>query len=273
MAEGWERQVGDLYRLDPDDFVPARNELAKQVRNEDRRAATAIRNLSKPTLAAWALNQVAHTSPELVAAVLASTDELSSAQQRALAGDRGPLKAAAETRRKAIASATDAAVAALEGAGRAGEAHREALRNTLEAASLDTVARGLLEGGRLEHEMDPPAIFAGFPPEPDPTVPGDRDLTDLADPAELEREARRARAEAEDLAELAATARERAHEAAQALREARDAVQAAERRLSEAQRELQRAVDGAKTASLRAAEVERRAEDAERRAADLESRL
>lgn len=270
MAEGWERQVGDLYRLDPDDFVPARNELAKQVRNEDRRAATAIRNRSKPTLAAWALNQVAHTRPELVAAVLASTDELSSAQQRALAGDRGPLKAAAETRRKAIASATDAAVAALEGAGRAGEAHREALRNTLEAASLDTVARGLLEGGRLEHEMDPPAIFAGFPPEPDPTVPGDREP---GDPEELQREARRARAEAEDLAELAATARERAHEAAQKLREARDAVQDAERRLSEAQRELQRAVDGAKTASLRAAEVERRAENAERRAADLESRL
>lgn len=276
MAERWEKQIGALYRLDPDEFVAARNELAKEVRGEDRKAATAIRNLAKPTIVAWAVNQVALAQPKLVARVLAATANLQGAQDKAVGGDRAALKAATDRRRKAVAAVVDAAVAALSEAGRAGESHREAIRNTVEAASLEEDAGALLQAGRLEHELDAPATFGGLGgfggfagsdvvEAADPAPVPQRAL----DPEEIEREARRARAEAEDLAELAATARERAQEAAQQCRDARAAVDAAETQLKDAKRDLERAMDAAKTTSMRAAEIERKAEDAKARAAEL----
>ena len=279
MAERWQEQIGALYRLDPDEFVAARNELAKEVRAEDRKAATAIRNLVKPTVAAWAINQVALSKPKAVTGVVQATVDLQAAQERALGGDRAALKAATDKRRKAVAAVVDAAVAALSAAGRAGEAHREAIRNTVEAASLDSGAAALLAAGRIEHEMDAPATFGGLDasesvdvaPAPQRTrrERSPKQATTADDAEELEREARRARAEAEDLAELAATARERAQDAAQQCRDARLAVDAAEAQLKDAKRDLDRAMDAAKTTSMRAAEIERRAEDAKARAEEL----
>lgn len=286
MAETLESQVEALYRLDPEDFVAARNELAKQVRGQDRKAASTIRNLAKPTVAAWAINQVSLNSPELVDQAIAATDDLRAAQDAAVGGDRSALRAATDKRRQAIAAVVDAAVGALDRKGRAGETHREAIRNTVEAASLDPSAAEVLRAGRLEHEMDAPATFGSLadisPDEPTsrserrsrrarqeagaPTAPEE-------DPEELQREARRARAEAEDLADLATTARERAQEAAQTLRDAREAVEEAEGRVKEAKRDLDRAMDAAKTTSMRAAEIERRAEEARRRSEQLEAAL
>lgn len=281
MAEPWETKAEALYRLDPEDFVAARNELAKDVRAKDRKAASAIRNLAKPTVAAWAINQVALNKPKLMDAVLGATRDLRAASEQALGGDRAPLKSATDSRRKAISAVVDAAVSTLEAKGRAGESHRETIRNTVEAASLDETMAPILQAGRLDHEMDAPAIFGGLtsmPSEPSPSPRSERRArrsraTEAPedDPEEVLREARRARADAEDLAELAATARERAQEAAQAMREAREAVQAAEAQLKDAQRALDRAMDGAKSTSLRASEIERDAEEARVRAEQLEA--
>ena len=283
MADDWEARVKALYRLDPEEFVAARNELAKEIRGEDRKAASAIRNLVKPTVVAWAINQVALTKPKLVAAVLSATDDLRSAQDKAFAGDRGALKTATESRRKAIASVVDAAIGVLDAKGRTGESHREAIRNTVEAASVEPAAAEVLQEGRLEHEMDAPATFGSleaFAAEaPSPRSErrarrkADTATAPEEDPEELRREARRARAEAEDLAELAATARARAQEAAQVLKEARQAVEAAEAQVKEAKRDLDRKMEAAKTTSMRAAEVERSAEEAKARCEQLEAAL
>jgi hypothetical protein len=278
MAAGWDNKIEALYRLDPDEFVAARNELAKQARGDDRKMATAIRNLDKPTVAAWGINQVALSKPKLVSGVVATTHDLQMAQEKALGGDRAALKAATDKRRKAVGAVVDAAIAALEAIGRAGESHREAIRNTIEAASLDAAASELLQAGRIEREMDAPAIFGGLAPI-EPAAPAARrergGRKTKAEPAEdseeLQRDARRARAEAEDLSELAATARERAQEAGQAMREAREAVDAAEAQLKEAKRGLDRAMDAARQTSLRASEIERRAEEAQAHAEQLEA--
>ena len=280
MAAGWEKQIEALYRLDPDEFVAARNELAKESRAADRKVASRIRNLNKPTIAAWAINQVALSKPKLVAAAISTMGDLQAAQEKALGGDRAALKSATQKRRKAVAAVVDAAVAALEGIGRGGESHRDAIRNTVEAASLDDEASELLQAGRLEHEMDAPAVFGGLAavePAPPPARArrerGGRKDAPAEEVEELEREARRARAEAEDLAELAVTARVRAQEAALALREAREAVDGAEAQLKEAKRGLDRAMDAARTTSLRAAEIERRAEEAQAQAEELTAGL
>src|SRR3712207_7897182 len=55
-------------------------------------------------------------------------------------------------RRKAVSAVVDAAVQALQGLGRGGEQQRDAIRNTVEAASLDAEAAALFEAGRLRSE-------------------------------------------------------------------------------------------------------------------------
>ncbi|MEP6594233.1 MAG: hypothetical protein ABJC51_11100, partial [Acidobacteriota bacterium] len=47
-------EIDRLYQLPPEEFTAARNALAKSAGTE----AAAIRQLAKPPLAAWAVNQV-----------------------------------------------------------------------------------------------------------------------------------------------------------------------------------------------------------------------
>lgn len=51
--------VDALYDLHPSEFVAARNDLAKRIRADDREASDEIRKLTKPSVAAWALNTAA----------------------------------------------------------------------------------------------------------------------------------------------------------------------------------------------------------------------
>jgi hypothetical protein len=63
-AKGRESQnvpvADDLYALPPGEFTRARDERAKGLRKEGRRdEADEVKALRKPTVAAWALNQLA----------------------------------------------------------------------------------------------------------------------------------------------------------------------------------------------------------------------
>ncbi len=61
----------DLYRLPLADFIPARDALAKSLRAAgDRNGAAAVKQLRKPMLAAWALDQAARQYPDEVARLL-----------------------------------------------------------------------------------------------------------------------------------------------------------------------------------------------------------
>src|ERR671929_31286 len=54
----------DLYGLPLDAFVPERDALAKRLRADNRREdAAAVRALRKPSVAAWAANQVLRSQP------------------------------------------------------------------------------------------------------------------------------------------------------------------------------------------------------------------
>ncbi|HEX8206307.1 MAG TPA: hypothetical protein VF587_09635, partial [Solirubrobacteraceae bacterium] len=58
--------VDALYCRPLDEFVPARAELAKALRADGRRdEAAAVAKLPKPSVAAWAVNQVVRTQPAL----------------------------------------------------------------------------------------------------------------------------------------------------------------------------------------------------------------
>ena len=54
-----------LFDVEPKQFIAARDALAKELRSRgERDAATEVKTLRRPTVAAWALNQVArHDAP------------------------------------------------------------------------------------------------------------------------------------------------------------------------------------------------------------------
>ena len=55
-----EREIDELFDLPLDEFTAARNDLAKRLKRDgDEDAAEQVRSLPKPSIAAWAVNQLA----------------------------------------------------------------------------------------------------------------------------------------------------------------------------------------------------------------------
>jgi hypothetical protein len=215
-----------LYDERPEDFVAARNTLAKSLRADKRRDdAKAVADLRKPSVASWALNQVARRRSALVDDLVHAGDSLQAATARAVAGKRGDLRAAADAQRKALDAVVDAAVAM------AGDANADQLRrratNTLHAATADEVVAAQLRAGRLDEDHDAPGFGFGFSGVVVDDAEDDTDEDDeaaaAADQAARDAEIARRRALAEQL-DAAATA---AEEAARAARAEADAAKAA----------------------------------------------
>jgi hypothetical protein len=116
--------VNDLYGLPLDRFVDARGELAKALRGDGRREeAKEVAGLRKPSVAAWAVNQLVRTQRAAVGELLAAGDALRDAHAELMAGRRDPagLRTASERERAAVDVLLDAARGLLtsEGARRA----------------------------------------------------------------------------------------------------------------------------------------------------------
>jgi hypothetical protein len=144
-------QIDGLYRLPLAEFTRERNALAKTQRGAD---ATHVRTLGKPTVVAWAVNQVYWQSRATYQALMKAGDALRHAQIAALTGTHADLRAASEAHRRALA---DAAKEAERLAGAAGSHPAlDALMRTFEALSLAKEAPAA--PGRLVDALQP----AGF---------------------------------------------------------------------------------------------------------------
>jgi hypothetical protein len=85
-----EDAVAGLYRLPLAEFVAARDQLARQLRAAgDREAALRVAALRRPSVSAWAANQLAQAVPHAMAELLEVGAALRQAQQDALAGQPG----------------------------------------------------------------------------------------------------------------------------------------------------------------------------------------
>nr|MBA2626066.1 hypothetical protein [Acidimicrobiia bacterium] len=74
--------VDELYELDPAAFVPARDALAKRLVAEGEPAeAKEVRARRRPTLVAWAANQLVRRDRAAVEALLAAGNRLRAAQE------------------------------------------------------------------------------------------------------------------------------------------------------------------------------------------------
>src|SRR4051794_33047128 len=149
--------AADLYGVALEQCGGERDALAKRLRAEKRRAdADEIKALRKPSVAAWAVNQVVRSQPKAARALWDAGDALVTAQDDLLSGrgDAAGLRAAAEGEREALDGLLEAARGLLTGAGRdLGEGTIERVRETLHAAAIDPGAREDVAAGRATREQ------------------------------------------------------------------------------------------------------------------------
>lgn len=158
-----EDEVDALYGLDPEDFIPARDELVRALRKSDDLAgAAAVAKLRKPTVAAWALNRLVRDQASEVEDLLATGAALRQAQEAALrGGGASELRTATEARRRAVGALVRHAKDLLVEGGR-GDTHLGAVSATLEAATVDDALAAQLRAGRLDKEQSAAGVGFGF---------------------------------------------------------------------------------------------------------------
>ena len=288
MAEkAVEQAARELYGLPPGEFTRARDARVKELRGGgDRESADAVKALRKPTVAAWALNQLARRRAKDVERLLAAGDRLRSAQEELLGGgDRSAFQKAATAERELVADLSEDATTLATEAGERGGGLREKVAETLHAAALDEDTAGELRAGRLTREREAIGGFGapGGGPAPAPAKPRAKPKkSDSKRAAEGKREgaardskraaaAKRAgaardseRADAERRRELAAARTDERH-ARRELEAAAKAVEHARERADAARTHAEEAAQRAKTTAERLKEA-KKAETAARRA-------
>jgi hypothetical protein len=152
-------QAGDeLFGLPPEEFVAARDELARRLRREgDAEAARQVKAIRRPSLSAWAVNRLARERGRALDPLLAAGERLRAAHQAALAGEgAAELRAAAKAEREAVAGLVEVALELLRGAGHpTTDATRDRVAATLHAAAASPEAADLVRNGRLTTDLDP----------------------------------------------------------------------------------------------------------------------
>jgi hypothetical protein len=247
MAEmDLEARIDELYALAPGEFTAARNGLAKELRAAGRRDdASAVAKLGRPTLAAWALNQVARRHAADVERQLDAAEELRRrhGELARRAGNPARLRRAAAAEREARELLIERTSDVLEKRGITSTTAMSQAADTLQAATFDEDVGELLRRGRLARAERTSGVGAA--------------LAAGAAPAARERgagrEARRPRGEVVRQRRLVTAAKRELDRAAKAR-------QRADRRVDEATK----ALEG------RRAELEARAEDLTRAERQLE---
>ena len=231
-----ERDLDRLYGLPREEFTGARNALVRELQKAGRKEeAEEVRALKKPSVSAWAVNQLARQHPQEVAELVKAGDALRKAQRDVLAGKKGAdVREASRAQHELAGELVDAAREILEQAGaKATPTTAQRISATLRAASSDPAAAKLLRKGRLSEDVE----SVGFGP-----------LLHVAPQRKG-----RARPQRNRARERAAAQKKRKQEAvAQARKESAAARKAADK----AAREAKRAQERAEAAERRAASLE-----------------
>ncbi|MBF6171662.1 hypothetical protein [Nocardia blacklockiae] len=207
-----------LYALDPAQFTAARDEQAKAARADgDRQLATAIGKLRRPTVAAWAVNLLAHEAPDEVTSLLELGAALREAQRR-LSGDQ--LRELTTQRQQVVNALARRAGQLAEGHDRTlGETVLREVGQTLHAALADPAVADQVRDGTLTAA----ANYEGFGPAgPELAAVPDRAET----PPEPKRTGRARKTTGEERDAAARQELDDAREALESAREAKDSAAA-----------------------------------------------
>ncbi len=149
--------AADLYGLPLERFVPERTALAKQLRDEGQREKAAeVAKLSKPSVAAWAVNQLVRTQGRSVSELFEAGDALQKAQGDLLSGrsDGEALRDATERERAALEALMERARGLLSTDGHElSQTTLDRVAETLHAAAVDDEVREQVGEGSLSKEL------------------------------------------------------------------------------------------------------------------------
>jgi hypothetical protein len=230
-----EASIDALFSAPLDEFTSRRNALAKELAGAgEKEQAAEVKGLQKPSVPAWALNQLALTDVAGVADLLDLADQLRAAQR----GDGGDLrKLTAEVRAQVAKLLTEAQAIAEANDRAVTPSFKNLVTQSLMAAAAEEEAGAQLRAGRLSRELQPGGFDSAsdaysWSPEP-ARSPRQKEaearaavLAEEADAAEAEadqlakeadraeREAARARARADEAAAAATSKRAKADSAA-----------------------------------------------------------
>jgi hypothetical protein len=250
----------ELYRGDPEDFMPRRQELVAQAREAgETAAAKQIGALRKPTRSAWVVNRLVRSDPEVTARLAELAAELH---------DAGPSMDGARIRELSAARARlvdELTRQAFDDLPAPPAAVREEVTATLDAALADPEVAASL--GTLVRA----AQYAGFGLSPG--LAGNRQGAPAPPPPAAKT---KKPAPAEPSAERERRHREKIMEAERAVAQAdrmADAANAAEQQLEDTVRELEAELAQARQQLAEARRQAYRAESQQRRAGETLSRL
>jgi predicted ribosome quality control (RQC) complex YloA/Tae2 family protein len=218
-------EIGALYELPLDEFTAARNALAKRLAKEDAETAAGVKKLTKPTVPAWAVNQLAHREPKLLEELVQSGEAL---QKQTLKGSVEALRDSQRRERELARKLVGRAEALLKEAGHSPSAQTlERVSATLTAGAQTEEGREALRSGRLSAELEPVGFEALVGMTPAKRT-GARDELAEARRAKEERKRQRRRLE-EELRKLERRAQSAEREAERAERDAAEAREAADK--------------------------------------------
>jgi hypothetical protein len=229
-------EIDELYEAPLDEFTALRNSLAK------RTGDAGIKQLKKPSVAAWAVNQLARRREVDLQRLLRAGDALEAAQKEVVrGGDQRPFERARTDERDAVRRLRSAAAELLRAAGHpASDQTLERVAKTLHAGAATDEGRRMLREGRLSEELEPQGFDALAA------------LTGTSAP----RRRRRPKT-----VEPTAAARRRAAEARAAADEARREADEAAVALAAAEQEVERARRSSERAAAKAERLEAKARD------------
>jgi hypothetical protein len=234
------QDIERLYGLRLEEFTPARDRMAIELREQgDREAAAGVKKLRKPSVPAWAVNQLVRKHSKKMQELLKVGEEVRSALS---GGKPADVRRITDRRRKTVDQLLDLAEDILVQAGHAASRPTlDKVGDTLMAATMDEAAADALRAGRLERELAPQSGFEALVGQM---------------PALTEARSRREE-QTREKAKRTADQANRAKEAAKtAEREARRLADEAERLQRDADRAHRRAIRAAEQAS----ELRRKAE-------------
>ncbi|HYK20883.1 MAG TPA: hypothetical protein VEV42_09120 [Pyrinomonadaceae bacterium] len=288
----FEDELDELFMLPLAEFTAARNSLAKQLKQAGRGDdADFVKTLAKPSVSAWAVNQLYLKHRDEFERLLATGERFRQAQTSRTAGMAG-MRGVLNERREALLHLSDLATALLRDAGHnpsADTIHR--ITTTLEALSAYSSIPDGPRPGRLTHDVDPPGFesLASF-------VPGAGVLTLTAKPQRVtgsQSEARKteqaanvhvleekrrakiaaAKASLQETKSLLTGARARANSLAAAQKKADAAMREAEKQKREAERRFEKARAAWEDADQRARNIAEELEEAVDALEDAERKM
>ncbi len=278
-----ETDINRLYQLPLDEFTAARNALARTAGDD----AADVRQLAKPSIPAWAVNQLYWKSRDLYDALIDASTELRKTHKTILGGRRADLREPSRAHEDALDAALKGALAILQEAGHPPtDATRQGVLTTLRALPTneppgrltDTLQPGgfeMLQGlsiagskGIIRPKVEPTRIDSarrdggkGARQKPEVTRPDPKLEAQRTEAANAVREAEQA-ARREEFETTRAT--REAEKATKQLERARDALKTAQQVLEAAEGAAALAERQRDAAAKRAKETERRLEAARR---------